>query len=257
MLKSKSLAKRIFLIISILIISFAALPLLLTSVLKHIHPIITERADLFRSAAFLTTKLASLSGVMGICIGVIVGTFGLNGKNLFIKSIANAYVWIICGTPLLIQVLFFYYALPAIIPTFELNEFYAGACALAINMGAYNATVVKSGLDAIPKAQMEGGLSLGLSHLQTLRWIIFPQAIQIALSPLLNNWIALLKDTSLVSAIGVVELTLAATRTNSETFQPVPTLITVAILYLGMSSVLNLSVLILRTNKNKAKIILN
>jgi len=244
-LGDKALLKRILLILIILIIVFGFLPFLLTAVLKHIHPIISERVNLFNAAAHMTAKLAVLSGALGLFLGVVVGVFGLNGKNI-LMVFARIYVWVICGTPLLVQVLFFYYALPAIIPALEMNELTAGICALALNIGAYNASVIKSGLDAVPTAQMEAGISLGLSRFQTLRWIIFPQAIQISLAPLMNNWIALLKDTSLVSVIGVVELTLAATRTNSETFLPIPTLVTIALIYLGMSSVMNVCVIILQ-----------
>jgi polar amino acid transport system permease protein len=246
----KALPKRLLLSLLILIIIFGFLPFLLTIALRHIHPIISERASLFNAAAHMTAKLAMLSGALGLLLGVVVGVFGLNSKSI-LRVLARIYVWVICGTPLLVQVLFFYYALPAIIPALEMNELTAGICALALNVGAYNATVVKSGLDAIPVTQMEAGISLGLSRFQTLRWIIFPQAFQISLAPLMNNWIALLKDTSLVSVIGVVELTLAATRTNSETFLPIPSLVTIALIYLGMSSVMQVCVIILQPKSRR------
>ena len=248
MFKDKILIKRILIVISILTMVFGLFPLLLTTVLQNIHPIITERSNLFKIAAQMTARLAFCSGVIGFFVGVAVGVLGLNGTGV-LKWIARIYVWVICGTPLLIQVLFFYYALPVLIPGIEISEITAGMMALSLNIGAYNSSVIKSGLDAVPKSQAEAAISLGLSRLQSLRFIVFPQAVRIALAPLMNNWISLLKDTSLVSSIGVVELTLAATRTNSETFLPLPTLITIAIIYLTMSTVMNICVFILKPEK--------
>ncbi len=247
----KHFLRKLFFPALLIAFTFLILPSLLSLTLNHIHPALAEREAMIRLATTLTAKLSLYSGMIGITIGFLVGVFGLNSTSFTRRSLAGFYVWLICGTPLVIQVLFFFYGLPAILPLLTLDELQAGICALSLNMGAYSATVVKAGLDAVPKQQYEAGISLGLTRIQTLRWIILPQSIRIVLGPLLNNWVALLKDTSLVSAIGVAELTLTATRINSETFLPIPTLITVGLIYLVMSSMLNLCALMLKTKNNQ------
>jgi polar amino acid transport system permease protein len=100
--------------------------------------------------------------------------------------------------------------------------------------------VIRAGILAVPKGQTEAAKSLGLSHFKTLRFVVLPQAFRIVLPPLVNNIVALLKDSSLVSAIGLVELSLSGSRISSETFQPVPVLTTVAFIYLILTTVLTL-----------------
>ena len=103
---------------------------------------------------------------------------------------------------------------------------------------AYNAESIRAGLLAVPRGQTEAARSLGLSNWYTFRDVVFPQAFKIALPPLVNNFIALLKDSSLAYAIGVVELTNVANRIQSATFQPIPPLVTAAVIYLLLTTVL-------------------
>jgi polar amino acid transport system permease protein len=108
--------------------------------------------------------------------------------------------------------------------------------ALTVNVGCYNAEVIRAGIEAVPKGQTEAALSLGLSRFLTMRFIVIPQAFRIVVPPLINNIVALLKDSSLVSAIGLLDLTLAGNRISSETFLPVPVLTTVALIYLALTT---------------------
>ena len=142
------------------------------------------------------------------------------------------------GTPLLVQVLFVYFALPEISPWLRFDEFSAAALALALNVGAYNAEAIRAGLLAVPKGQMEAARSLGLSRWHTFIDITFPQAFKISLPPLVNNIVALLKDSSLAYTIGVVELTNIGNRIQAATFQPVPIFITTATIYLLLTTVM-------------------
>jgi polar amino acid transport system permease protein len=144
---------------------------------------------------------------------------------------------VIRGTPLLVQVLFVFLALPLIVP-FQLSDFASAAMALAVNVGAYNAEAIRAGLQAVPKGQSEAARSLGLSPVQTFRFIVFPQAFKISLPPLVNNIVALLKDSSLAYVIGVVELSNVGNRVQAATFQPVPVFITTAMIYLVLTTVL-------------------
>jgi polar amino acid transport system permease protein len=243
-------SKRFLIGIIIFAIALLSIPNLLSFTLKLVHPIIAEREEVFKKATYLTAKLAITSGLIGIVIGFLIAIFGLHSKSRFRAISARAYIWIFCGTPLLTQILFVYYGIPYFFSSIKFDEFQAGVFALSLNSAAYNSTVIKSGLDSVPKQQYESGLSLGLNHVQILRWIILPQAMKISVPPLLNNWAALIKDTSLVSAIGVAELTLTASRTNSETFSPVPTLITVALIYLSMSTLVNVAVYLQKKAKS-------
>ena len=130
--------------------------------------------------------------------------------------------------------------LPELVPGLSLSEFSAAVVALALNVGAYNAEAIRSGLLAVPRGQLEAATALGLSKWHTFIDVSFPQAFKIALPPLVNNIVALLKDSSLAFTIGVVELTNAGSQVKSTSFQAVPVFITTAIIYLLLTTVMTL-----------------
>jgi polar amino acid transport system permease protein len=167
-----------------------------------------------------------------------IGAAALLGSHSFgLRKIAEFYLWIIQGTPLLVQIFFFYFVIPGIgIPGITVNEWGAGIMALTFNVGAYHARAIHAGIEAVPKGQWEAATSLGLSRRTTFRLVILPQALKLMVEPLLSNLIALIKDSALVSSIGLLELSLVGSRISSETFKPAPVLITVAILYLWMTT---------------------
>jgi len=125
-----------------------------------------------------------------------------------------------------------------LVPVLQMSDFTSACVALAFNVGAYNAEAIRAGLLAVPKGQIEAARSLGLSRWYTFIDVTFPQAFKISLPPLVNNIVALLKDSSLAYAIGVVELTNIGNRIQAATFQPVPILLTTATLYLILTTVL-------------------
>jgi polar amino acid transport system permease protein len=155
-----------------------------------------------------------------------------------IQRIAQFYLWIIRGTPLLVQILFVYFALPALLPGLELSDFWSAVLALSLNVGAYNSEVIRAGILGVPKGQREAAQALGLTPLYALSLVILPQAIRLALPPLVNNVVALLKDSSLAYVIGVVELSLIGNRVQAESFRPVPVFIAVAGIYLTLTTLL-------------------
>lgn len=216
-------------------IGFYLLFVLLSFLLRLAPEPIGSRADLFIEGAKTTLNLTICSGAAGLVVGILVGLAKLS-KNIFLKWPADFFIWLLRGTPLLVQILFAYYALPMLIPALRLEEFSACVIALALNVGAYNAEVIRAGIQAIHKGQSEASLSLGLSKFQTLRHVILPQALVIVVPPLVNNVVALLKDSSLASVIGLLELSLAGNRISAETFLPVPVLTTVACVYLALTS---------------------
>ncbi|MBI3898250.1 MAG: amino acid ABC transporter permease [Gammaproteobacteria bacterium] len=194
-------------------------------------------AQLFAEGTRTTVELTLLSGIIGVLIGVLVAV-GKLSKFLVLRMVSAAYIWIIRGTPLLVQILFVFLALPMLVPELQLSDFNSAAVALAFNVGAYNAEAIRAGIQAIPKGQIEAARSLGLSPLQTFFDVTFPQAFKISLPPLVNNFVALLKDSSLAYVIGVVELSNIGNRIQAATFQPVPVFITTACLYLLLTTVL-------------------
>jgi len=198
---------------------------------------IGPNAELFAEAARTTLLLTLASGGFGLVAGVLAGLAKLS-RLAVLRLPATFYVWIVRGTPLVVQILFVYLALPAIIPGLRLSDFASATLALALNVGAYNAEVVRAGVLAVPRGQTEAARSLGLSGLGTLSSVVLPQAFRIAVPPLVNNAVALLKDSSLAYVIGVLELTNAGYRVQAESFLPVPVLATVAAVYLTLTTVL-------------------
>jgi polar amino acid transport system permease protein len=210
---------------------------LLALPLEHIAEPIGNNAQFFAEGARVTVELTLASGVAGVLLGVIAA-LGKISPVLPLRWIAGAYVWIIRGTPLLVQVLFVFFALPALAPSLQMSDFTSACVALALNVGAYNAEAIRAGLLAVPRGQVEAARSLGMGRWFTFVDITFPQAFKIALPPLVNNIVALLKDSSLAYAIGVVELTNVGNRIQAATFQPLPILATTATIYLLLTTVL-------------------
>jgi polar amino acid transport system permease protein len=195
--------------------------------------------------AEITLKLTFLSGLAGLFIGVFAGMFRLSGRP-WVRLPATFYIWVTRGTPLLVQILFAYNALPLLLEPLwpgaqqAITPYWAAFIALSFNVGAYNAEVVRAGIQAIPKGQWEAAWSLGLSPVDTMRFVILPQALRIVVPPLVNNVVALLKDSSLASVIALTELALSGQRIISATFRPVEVYLAVAAIYLLLTTILTL-----------------
>ncbi|GGM06050.1 amino acid ABC transporter permease [Deinococcus aerophilus] len=225
------------------VVAFLALFFVITAVLRQMPDPIGPRADLFVEGARMTLQLTVVSGLIGLAIGMIAG-IQKSSTSWLVRAPASFFIWLVRGTPLLVQILFVYNALPGILGAMginlQLNEFWSAVIALSLNVGAYNAEVIRAGILAIPRGQGEAARSLGLSGGQTMTTVILPQALRIVVPPLVNNVVALLKDSSLASSIALLELTLAGSRVSSESFQPIPVLTTVAVVYLALTTVLTL-----------------
>ncbi|MBT9595739.1 MAG: amino acid ABC transporter permease [Vitreoscilla sp.] len=204
---------------------------------------IGSNAQFFADGTLMTVQLTVVSGVLGLVLGLLAA-LGKISRILPLRWLCSFYIWIIRGTPLLVQIFFVYFALPVIAKgtwleeTMRVTEFSAAVIALSLNVGAYNAESFRAGLLAVPKGQFEAARSLGLGRWHTLVDITFPQAFKVALPPLVSNVVALLKDTSLAYNISVLELVNVGQRVQSRTFDPVPILITTALLYLIMTTLL-------------------
>ncbi len=188
----------------------------------------------FAKGTVVTVELTLVSGLFGVVMGVLAA-IAKTSRFLPIRAPAEFYIWVFRGTPLLVQILFVYFALPA---KLSLTEFHSAALALALNVGAYNAEAIRAGIQAIPRGQTEAARSLGLTPLQTFVHVVFPQGMKIALPSLVNNVVALLKDSSLAYSIGVLELANAGNRANAQTFEPIPLFATTAVIYLILTTVM-------------------
>jgi polar amino acid transport system permease protein len=194
-------------------------------------------AQEFAEGTRVTVWLTLVSGIVGVVMGLLAAVAKL-APFPPVRWIADFYVWVIRGTPLLVQVLFVFLALPMIVPGLKLSDFASAAVALGVNVGAYNAEAIRAGILAVPKGQTEAARSLGLSPVQTFVDVVFPQSMKVALPPLVNNVVALLKDSSLAYVIGVVELSNIGNRVQAATFQPVPVFLATASIYLVLTTVL-------------------
>jgi len=192
-------------------------------------------AEQFSAGALMTIQLTLVSGIAGLVLGVLAALGKLSHLPP-LRWLADFYVWVIRGTPLLLQILFVYFALPEISPKLQLNEFWTAVIALSMNVGAYNAEAIRAGINAVPTGQVEAARSLGLSKFYTFLDVTLPQAVRISLPPLASNLIALLKDSSLAYAIGVVELSMVSSRVQASSFQPFPVFLTVAAVYLALTT---------------------
>lgn len=186
-------------------------------------------------ATLVTVELTATAGFVGLVIGVATA-LGQRASFKPVQWLCRTYVWVMRGTPLLLQILFVFFALPVLLPGLELSDFQSAALALGLNIGAYNAEAVRAGLLAVPRGQLEAAQALGLNRFALLQSVILPQALRVALPPLVNNAVSLLKDSSLAYAIGVVELSNAACRIQAATFEPVPVLLTSAAIYLMLTT---------------------
>lgn len=198
--------------------------------LKRFAGVIAQGAAMTLLLAFLSMGLAVMVG-MSLCLGKLYAPKP-------IKYFCTCYIEIVRGTPLLIQLYLLYYGLPNI--GIELDAFLAAILGLGLNYGAYEAEIYRAGILSIPRGQHEAALSIGMTGTQTLRYVIIPQSIAVILPPSTNDFIALFKDTSLVSIITVMELTRAYSQAANTTYRFLELGLCTALLYFLMSFPLSL-----------------
>lgn len=153
-----------------------------------------------------------------------------------LKSIARFYIWIIRGTPLLVQLFVIFFGLPRV--GIVLSPFPAAIIVFAINTGAYDAETVRAALESVPRGQLEAGECVGMTYWQTMRRIVLPQAMRTAFPSLSNSLIALVKDTSLAANITVTEMFMTTQRIVARTYEPLALYIEVGLIYLMFSTFL-------------------
>jgi len=199
-----------------------------------------------RDGIGMTALITVTSFVIMIFVGML-GGLGRISTNKFIHMITTLYVEIVRGIPLLVQLIWWYFAFPVIIRSLGqathigfLAKYEANAVLLAIFgfvfcYGAYMSEIFRAGIQSIPKGQMEAARSLGMSYFQAMRHVILPQAIRVILPPVGNEFIALLKDSSLVSAVALADLTRRGREFMAANFDPLQVWTMIALLYLVMT----------------------
>ncbi|MDT3664236.1 MAG: amino acid ABC transporter permease [Anaerobiospirillum sp.] len=195
--------------------------------------LIFDSLPLLGIGALVTIEITAVSVFLGTCIGLMVGIAEL-ARYPWIRIPAKIYVDFIRGTPLLVQIFIIYFALPIILGT-RIEPFVAAVAACSINSGAYVAEIFRAGIQSIDKGQMEAGRSLGMSWTKTMRYIVIPQAFRRTIPQLGNEFIAMLKDSSLVSVIGFEELTRKGQLVIASTYGSLEIWTAVAIIYLIMT----------------------
>ena len=189
-------------------------------------------------------KVTILVSVIAILIGVALGTIlalmrltaEQKGKSTLLSKIAYVYIDIIRGTPTLTQLMIMYFVIFAS----SSNQVLVAILAFGINSGAYVAEIVRAGILAVDKGQMEAGRSLGLNKFQTMRYIIIPQAFKSILPPLGNEFIVLIKETSIVGYVGMSDLTRVANQMTSKLFDVFTPLLGIAFIYFVLTKVLSI-----------------
>ncbi|MCX4074539.1 amino acid ABC transporter permease [Aeromonas caviae] len=191
---------------------------------------------LLSAGLIFTVPLTLITFVLGIVLGLSVALARLYGPAPLVMLV-RFYVWLIRGTPLLVQLFLIFYGLPS--AGIVLDAFTAAVIGFTLNIGAYSSEIIRATLAAIPKGQWEAAYSIGMNWPRVMWRVILPQAARIAVPPLSNTFISLVKDTSLAAAVTVPELFQAAQRLASVTYEPLILYIETALIYLMFSSVLS------------------
>lgn len=226
---------------------------LLLGVIVLIILLVVFRPDPFRRILFfvydgigVTIYTTIVSFVLVLVFGLITG-LGRLSKVTILRGIATVYVEVIRGIPLLVQLMFWYFAFPSVIQsfgkafsiaslaTYRANPIFMAILGLTFCYSAYMSEVYRAGIQSISKGQMEAARSLGMTYVQAMRYVILPQAIRVILPPVGNEFITLLKDSSLVSVVAVADITRRGREFMAANFIPVNTWVMVALLYLVLT----------------------
>ncbi|HWQ83684.1 MAG TPA: amino acid ABC transporter permease [Anaerolineales bacterium] len=199
-----------------------------------------------RDGLWVTIYITALSFLFTLIAGLI-GGLGRLSKNRLVFAVSTLYVELIRGIPLMVQLIWWYFAFPAILKSFgqargipALANYSANANAMAIIglticYGAYMSEIYRAGIQSIPNGQMEAARSLGMTYFQSMRFVILPQAVRVVLPPVGNEFVAMLKDSSLVSVVAVADLTRRGREFMSVNFNPIEVWSLVALIYLVMT----------------------
>lgn len=188
--------------------------------------------------AIVTIEIAVIGVIFGSLLGILFG-LGRVSRNPLLSRISQFYIWVIRGTPLLLQLFVIHFAIPSAFPALTLPPFVSACIALSLNAAAYIAEIARGAIQSIDKGQMEAARSLGLSSSQSMRRVIIPQAFRRMLPPLGNEFIALIKESSLVSTIALYDLLRTGQQIISSTYRYTEVFFLVGLIYLLLTTVMS------------------
>lgn len=197
---------------------------------------LSEYYQMYIDATITTLEVSFLALVIGLILGVVICIAKIGNVKIF-SWLASIYVEIIRNTPILVQIMIIYFALPEV--GIKLSPFMSAIVALSINSAAYVSEIFRAGINAIDKGQMEAGRSLGLSYSQTMKLIILPQAFKNSLPALGNEFISLVKESSIVYFVGVADIMFAANAIKNATYETFGPYLVAAAIYFIITSILS------------------
>ena len=197
------------------------------NILKDMFPVLLK-------GSLITIELTLISVVFGSIIGMFTAILKIS-KNKLVASLAGFYTWIFRGTPMLLQLFFFYYGLAFM--GIKLTAFQAALIGLSLNSGAYMAEIIRGGILSVDKGQFEACKSLGFTYFDTMKRVVLPQTFKIIIPSVGNEFITMLKDTSLVSTIAMVEVMRSAQLLIASSFRPIEAFFITGCLYLFMTTI--------------------
>ncbi|GAH45261.1 unnamed protein product [marine sediment metagenome] len=202
---------------------------------------------LFVRDGVVVTVIITVAAFILVLLMGLIGSLGRLSRNPFIYGVATLYVEIVRGIPLLVQLIWWYFAFPVVIQeiggwlnipfiaNYQANAIFTAIIGLSVCYGAYMSEIYRAGIQSIPRGQIEAARSLGMTHFQSMRHVILPQAIRVVLPPVGNELVALLKDSCLVSVVAVADLTRRGREFMAVHFNPIEVWTMVALLYLVMT----------------------
>lgn len=210
----------------------------------NLFGVLQESWPMLMEGLGMTIRITVLSLIIALVVGILVCLMNIS-SNKVLRAIAKFYIWLIRGTPMLVQAFYFYFALPQLVQgltgtQFRIDIFTASLITLSMNAGAYISEIFRGSIEAVPKGQMEASRSLGLSYAKTMQKIILPQAVRICLPSLVNQFIITLKDSTILYAIGLAEIMNKAKIYVGRTMESFATYTWVAIFFLAIVTVLSL-----------------
>jgi polar amino acid transport system permease protein len=197
--------------------------------------VVTDNWGLLMKGLLITLELSAFALLFSIPVGILIGLCRVS-KNRILSSAAVSYVEFIRGVPLLVLLMWMYFVLGRFL---KLGPFWSGVAALGIFSAAFIAEIVRAGIQAVPRGQMEAARSSGMTHIQAMRFIILPQAFRKVLPPMASQFITLIKDSSLVSVISVIDLTQVAKNLVATSFKALEVWTSIAIIYFCITFLLS------------------
>ncbi|ATO48201.1 amino acid ABC transporter permease [Brevibacillus laterosporus] len=191
---------------------------------------------LLKAGILFTIPLTLLSFIIGLILAFFTAIARLS-TNKLLYGISSFYVWVVRGTPLLVQLFIIFYGLPKLGIT--IDPFPAAIIGFSLSVGAYNSEVIRAAIQSVPKGQWEAAYTIGMTRNQARRRIILPQALRVAIPPLGNSFISLVKDTSLAATITVTEMFQISQQITAMTYEPLVLYCEVAVIYLFFSTILS------------------